>query len=130
MNKKMIFTDPVCLSELFYLADYYKEHDQTDVAILLLQNFIKQANHGIHNADYKRVLALCLYNLAQLCTEEGDRLIARRLRNEAVTLWNETETRSGVNKFRYQITLQRLETVTERLVFLGSEEIRQEREIA
>lgn len=115
------------LAQLLYLVAFYKRHDQTDVAIQLLQDFIKLDHSYVRNLDHKHVLAISLYNLAKLCSDEGDRLIATKLYSQAVDLWDEIEPDRPLDMLRYQGVMRRLKEETDRLVLWGAEQEGKER---
>lgn len=119
--------DLKCLAELLYLVSFYKRHNQTDVAIPILQNFIKQFGKEACRLKDKRVLALSLYNLAELLTDEGDRLIARELYNRAVDLWNEIDPDNRSSTLWYQGACQRLQEETDRLILWGGRIAKEDR---
>lgn len=121
-------SDLQCLAELLYLVVYYKRRGQPDLAIQLLQDFIKIDAERQYRPT--RILSIALYNLAELCREEGDRILVAKLYRQAVDLWNEIEPHDRLNILWYQDAIQRLQEESNGLILWGARLKRKERHVA
>jgi len=115
------------LADLLYLASIYSRRNHSDIAIKLLQDFLKRNGKSVCDGSQKKILAIALFNLAELCIKEGDRLIAKKLHMKAVDIWKEIDPGNPFDILRYHEAIRQLRDESHDLVLLGAHRVRKER---